>query len=265
VIRCFEDPDVSHIVAGVDPARDHDIVTTELALADLATAERRLERAHKQARAGDEKVHEEISLLTRVIEELNAGRGAREAVQSPHDEKVLTQLALLTVKPVLYAANVREDDLAKGTSPAVERLEAAVRSHHERAEVVIFSAKFEAEVAQLSPEEQNEFLGAAGIVESGLQRLIRAGYRLLRLETFFTIGETEVRAWTLPAGATAFEAAGEIHTDFQRGFIRAETIHVDEFLKAGSYKAAREQGLIRSEGRDYVVQDGEILLFRFNV
>lgn len=265
VVRCFQDPDVTHVLAGVDPERDHDIVTAELALADLAVAERRLERAQKQARAGIEEALAEVTLLERVVRELDAGRGAREAVRAPEDEKALKQLGMLTVKPVLYAANVDEEDLARGTSPAVQQLEAAVRKHHERADVVIFSVKFEAELMELEASERAEFLRAAGMAESGLERLIRAGYRLLQLETFFSIGDKEVRAWTIPVGATAYEAAGEIHTDFQRGFIRAETIHVEEFLRAGSYKAAREHGLVRSEGREYIVRDGDVLLFRFNV
>ncbi len=265
VVRCFEDPDVTHVMAGVNPERDHDVITAELALADLGVAERRLERVEKTARAGDEDAQEEARLLARVIDELNAGRGAREAASSPEDRRRLKQLGMLTLKPILYAANVAEEDLTRGTSPAVQELEAAVREHHELAEVVVFSAKFEAELAELGREERLEFLEAAGVHASGLERLIQAGYRLLGLETFFTVGDKEVRAWTIRVGATAFEAAGEIHTDFQRGFIRAETIHVEEFITAGSYKAARERGVMRSEGRDYVVKDGDVLLFRFNV
>jgi GTP-binding protein YchF len=266
VVRCFEDPDVTHVLAGIDPERDHDIITTELALADLGMAERRLERAQKQARAADERALEEVELLERVLHELNAGRGAREAVRAPEDEHALRQLGMLTAKPVLYAANVNEEDLARGTSTTVRQLDAAVRRHHEEAEVVIFSAELEAELTELEAAERTEFLRAAGMEESGLERLVRAGYRLLGLETFFTIvGDKEVRAWTIPVCTTAFEAAGKIHTDFQRGFIRAEAIAVEEFLRAGSYKAARERGAIRSEGREYIVQDGDLLLFRFSV
>jgi len=183
------------------------------------------------------------------------------------DEKMrlLRQLGILTAKPILYAANVADDALTIGGGPVVDALRVSVRDHHEEAEVVVFSARFEAELQQLNEGERREFLASAGIEEPGLDRLIHAGYRLLGLETFFTVGENEVRAWTLHTGSTAYDAAGEIHTDFQRGFIRCETITWQEFVAAGSYKVARERGLVRSEGRDYRVQDGDVLLFRFNV
>jgi ribosome-binding ATPase len=265
VIRCFDDPDVVHVMGPVDPVRDHDVVTSELALADLAVVERRLEKTRKTARAGDQEAQAELPLLERVLAELNAGRGAREAGESEDAVRALRRLGLLTAKPILYAANVNEDDLASGGGPWLERLRAAVQAHHEEAELVPFSARFEAELAELSGDERREYLAAAGVREPGLDRLIHAGYRLLGLQTFFTVGENEVRAWTLRRGATAFEAAGAIHSDFQRGFIRAETVAFEDFVRAGSYKAAREQGLVRSEGRDYVVQDGDVLLFRFNV
>jgi GTP-binding protein YchF len=204
-------------------------------------------------------------VLERVVAELNAGRGAREAGESEDAVRFLRQLGLLTAKPILYAANVNENDLARGGGPWLERLRTAVQTHHEEADIVPFSAKFEAELGELSGDERQEYLASAGVSEPGLDRLIHAGYRLLGLQTFFTVGENEVRAWTMHRGGTAFDAAGEIHSDFQRGFIRAETVSFDAFVKAGSYKVAREQGLVRSEGRDYVVQDGDILLFRFNV
>jgi hypothetical protein len=265
VIRCFEDPDVVHVMGPVDPVRDHDVVTGELALADLAVVERRLEKTRKSARAGDKEAQLELVLLERVMEELNAGRGAREAGENDEAVKLLRNLGLLTARPILYAANVNEDDLAAGGGKWLEELRRAVQTHHEEAEIVPFSAKFEAEVAELSGEERQAYLAAAGVAEPGLDRLIHAGYRLLGLQTFFTVGENEVRAWTMHRGDTAFAAAGEIHSDFQRGFIRAETVGFDEFVPAGSYKVAREKGLVRSEGRDYVVKDGDILLFRFNV
>ncbi|HXF95408.1 MAG TPA: redox-regulated ATPase YchF, partial [Gemmatimonadales bacterium] len=259
VIRCFEDPDVVHVMGPVDPVRDHDVITSELALADLAVVERRLEKARKAARAGDPEARAEVAVLERVVTELDAGRGAREAGESEETIRYLRRLGLLTAKPILYAANVSEADLAAGGGAWLERLREAVRAHHEDAEVVPFSAKLEAELAEMSPEERREYLAGSGVAEPGLDRLIHAGYRLLGLITFFTVGENEVRAWTVHRGATAFEAAGEIHSDFQRGFIRAETVRWDEFVRAGSYKAARERGLVRSEGRDYVVQDGEVL------
>ena len=265
VIRCFEDPDVAHVMGPVDPVRDHDVVTSELALADLAVVERRLEKTRKSAKAGDKEAQVEVVLLERVVQELDAGRGAREAGESEDAIKFLRTLGLLTAKPILYAANVNEDDLAKGGGKWIAALKSAVGAHHEEAEIVPFSAKFESELVDLSGEERKEFLGQAGVTEPGLDRLIHAGYHLLGLQTFFTVGENEVRAWTVHLGETAFAAAGAIHSDFQRGFIRAETVRFDDFVNAGSYKAAREQGVVRSEGRDYVVQDGDILLFRFNV
>jgi ribosome-binding ATPase len=265
VVRCFEDPDVAHVMGGVDPVRDHDVITAELALADLAVIERRLEKVRKTARSGVKDDQVEAAFLERVVDELNAGRGARAAMDTPEHRRLLQQLGILTAKPVLYAANVAEERLAEGGGPVVEALRASVREHHEDADVVPFSARFEAELLQLPDGEHAEFLASAGIAEPGLDRLIHAGYRLLGLETFFTVGENEVRAWTLHRGASAFDAAGEIHSDFQRGFIRSETIGWEEFVTAGSYKAARERGLVRSEGREYVVRDGDVLLFRFNV
>lgn len=265
VIRAFEDPDVVHVMGPVDPVRDHDVITSELALADLAVIERRLEKTRKSARAADKDAQAELVLLERVVRELNAGRGAREAGESNASVRFLRTVGLLTAKPILYAANVNENDLAAGGGQWIDKLKSAVQTHHEDAEIVPFSAKFEAELGELAGEERKEYLASAGVAEPGLDRLIHAGYRLLGLQTFFTVGENEVRAWTMHRADTAYDAAGEIHSDFQRGFIRAETVGFAEFIKAGSYKAAREQGLIRSEGRDYVVKDGDILLFRFNV
>jgi ribosome-binding ATPase len=264
VIRCFEDPDVLHVMGPVDPVRDHDIITAELALADLSVVERRLDRSRKSARAGDKEAQAEIGLLERVITELNAGRGAREAGESEDAVRFLRQIGLLTAKPVLYAANVSEEHIAEGGQWTTALLH-SVQTHHEEADIVRFSAKLEGELADLSAEDRKDFLEQAGVRQSGLERLIHAGYRLLGLQTFFTAGETEVRAWTIRKGSTAYDAAGEIHSDFQRGFIRAETVAYGEFLRLGGYKAARESGAVRSEGRDYVVQDGDILLFRFNV
>src|SRR3989475_317348 len=265
VIRCFDDPDVVHVMGPVDPVRDHDVITSELALADLAVVERRLEKTRKTARAGDKDAQAELVVLERVVAELNAGRGAREAGESEDAVKFLRQLGLLTAKPILYAANVNEGDLASGGGEWIEQLRLAVQGHPEEAEIVLFSAQFAAQPAQLAGDQRPEYLASAGVNEPGLDRLIHAGYRLLGLQTFFTVGENEVRAWTMHRGGTAFDAAGEIHSDFQRGFIRAETVSFAHFARVGSYKAAREQGLVRSEGRDYVVEDGDILLFRFNV
>ena len=264
VLRCFEDPDVAHLMGPVDPIRDHDVVTAELALADLAAVERRMEKSGKAARGDDKEAQAEITLLEAAQRELDAGRGARAAAT---DERVLLRfkrLGLLTAKPILYAANVAEADLATGGS-WVEKLRATVRAHHEKAGIVTFSARLEKELAALSSAEQAEYLSASGVEEPGLDRLIHAGYQLLGLQTFFTVGENEVRAWTVAAGSTAYQAAGEIHTDFQRGFIRAETIAAANFVKLGGYKEAREAGATRAEGRDYVLRDGDVVLFRFNV
>ena len=265
VVRAFENPDVLHVEHTVDPVRDHDIITTELALADLATVEKRIDRQRKAAKSLDKDAIAEVALLERTAAVLQKGAGARDAVQAPNEAHVLRQLGLLTAKPILYAANVDEDTLARGASPHVDALKKAAASHHEDADVVLFSAKLEAELAELPEAERAEFLAAAGIQESGLHRLIHAGYRLLGLATYFTAGEQEVRAWTFHQGDTAPVCAGIIHSDFERGFIRAETMSTGEFVRVGGWKPARDQGLIRSEGKEYVVQDGDVMLFRFNV
>ena len=264
VVRCFEDSDVVHVMGGLDPVRDHEVVITELALADLAVAERRLDRAEKAARSGDKEAAAEVRFLNRVVEELNAGRGAGAAITTADEARLSRQAGLLTVKPVVYVANVAEADLGRSEPPAVKALRAAVELHRKDAAVVTFSARFEAELAELADEDRVEFLASTGIEAPGLERLVTACYGLLGLETFFTIvGGKEAHAWTVRKGTTAYEAAGIIHTDFQRGFIRAETINVDEFVRAGSYKAVRDAGLLRSEGREYVVRDGDLILFRF--
>jgi GTP-binding protein YchF len=266
VIRCFEDPDVTHVMGNVDPVRDHDVVNLELALADLTVVERRRDHVQKAARSGDKAAQSDDALLGRIVAELEAGRGAGAAADSDESVRLCLDLGLLTVRPVIYAANVAETDLAEHANVHVEALRDAVRQHHEAAEVIVFSADFEAQLAELDGPERAEFLNAVGLAEPGLERFVAACFRLLGLETFYTVvGGKEVRAWTVPVGTTAFEAAGKVHTDFQRGFIRAETIHVDEFLAAGSYKAARDHGAIRSEGREHVVSDGDVLLFRFNL
>jgi GTP-binding protein YchF len=265
VVRCFEDPDVVHVENSIDPVRDHDIITMELALADLATVEKRMERQRKAAKSLDKDAMAEVALLERTAAVLEKGGGARDAIQSPNESAVLAQLGLLTAKPILYAANVDEATLASNTSPYIDALQKAAASHHETAEVVLFSAKIESELAELSDDERKEFLEAAGIAESGLHRLIHAGYHLLGLGTYFTAGEQEVRAWTFPRGSTAPQAAGIIHSDFERGFIRAETIATSEFVRVGGWKPAKDQGLVRSEGKEYIVQDGDVMLFRFNV
>ncbi len=263
VVRCFADDDIQHVMGAVDPVRDKEIIETELALADLATVEKRLDKATRAARTGEAQAKLERALLERLAEALGAGRMARTVVPSSEEQTAYRTFNLLTAKPVLYAANVRDDELVDG-NPHVEALRAAIAASGEPAEVVIFSAKVEAELAELAPEDRTEFLEALGVHESGLDRLARAAYRLLGLQSYFTAGEKEVRAWTVRRGARAPEAAGEIHSDFERGFIRAETVGYDDFVRVGGWKPAREQGLSRAEGKEYVVQDGDVMLFRFN-
>jgi GTP-binding protein YchF len=266
VVRCFEDPDVTHVMGAIDPERDHDVVTTELALADLELAERRRDKVAKTAHSGDTDAQAEMEWLERLVAELNAGRGARDIVRSQEEARRCRQLGILTALPVVYAANIAEDDLATHDLPELEALRAAAKRHHEQAEVVAFSAQFEAELAELDGPERQGFLESVGIEEPGLDRFVSACFRLLQLETFFTVvGDKEVRAWVVPVGTTAYEAAGRIHSDFQRGFIRADTIQVEDFIAAGTYKNARELGAVRSEGREYVVKDGDVLLFKFHV
>jgi ribosome-binding ATPase len=265
VVRCFEDPDVVHVMGSVDPVRDREVINLELALSDLALVEKRLERVRKTARGGDKTAAAELALLERLFAALAEGNAARTVETTPEERRLMRSFNLLTDKPVLYLANVAEDDLPEGDNEHVRALRTAVEASGEQAEIIPVSSKIESELAELGDEERDEFLGSLGLEEPGLHLLIRTGYRLLGLQTYFTAGEKEVRAWTIPVGARAPEAAGVIHSDFERGFIRAETVAWDDFLKTQSVKVARDQGLMRSEGKEYVVRDGDILLFRFNV
>ena len=263
VVRCFPDPNVVHVMGRVDPLEDVEVVETELLLADLASWERRLERLRKEARA-----NREVAPLLEAAEALHAhlsqGRPARTFPLSEEARRLLKETPLLTAKPVIYVANVAEEDLPEGAeNPHVAALRA--KAEGEGAEVVVVSAKLEAELSELSPEEARELLSAYGLQESGLQRLARAGYRALDLLTFFTAGEKEVRAWTVRRGAKAPEAAGEIHSDMERGFIRAEVIPWDRLVEAGGWARAKERGWVRLEGKDYEVQDGDVLYILFNV
>ncbi|MBM4187246.1 MAG: redox-regulated ATPase YchF [Gemmatimonadetes bacterium] len=264
VIRCFDDDDIQHVMGSVDPVRDREVINLELGLADLASVEKRLDKAARTAKSGDAQARVETRLLETLKEALSEGRPAREVVPSPEDRPLFDQLNLLTAKPVLYAANVGEQEANSGNTH-VSRLAAAIRESGEPGEVVLFSAKVEMELAELPPEDRPEFLDSLGLAESGLDRLARAAYHLLGLRSYFTAGEKEVRAWTIRAGERAPRAAGVIHTDFEKGFIRAETVGFADFIRVGGWKPAREQGLVRSEGREYVVADGDVLLFRFNV
>ena len=269
VLRCFDDPDVTHVMGRVDPVRDREVVETELALADLDTVQRRLEKVEKKAKSGEKEAIREKAVLDKALAALEEGRPVREIDLAEDERPILKGFQLLTAKPVLYIANVGEDDLPAAENEWTRRLRDAVEhdtpgARDQEAVVTICSA-LEAELSEMAPEERQLFLEELGLKEAGLARLIRAAYELLGLATFFTTGEKESRAWTVHAESTAAQAAGTIHSDFERGFIRAETIHFHEFERIGSWKAARDAGLLRSEGRDYGVVDGDIMLFRFNV
>ncbi len=264
VVRCFDDDNVQHVSGSIDPVRDREIINIELALADLASVERREQKAMKVARSGDAQAKIEVALLGRLREALSAGQAARLVVPTDEERAAFRSFNLLTAKPVLYAANVAEDDIAAGNTH-VELLRTALAGEDEEAEIVIFSAQVEAELAELSADERREFLEALGVEESGLDRLAHAAYHVLGLHSYFTAGEKEVRAWTIHQNDRAPAAAGVIHSDFEKGFIRAETISHADFVEVGGWKPARERGLVRSEGKDYVVRDGDVILFRFNV
>jgi GTP-binding protein YchF len=263
VIRCFDDPDIQHVMGAVDPVRDREVVNIELGLADLASVEKRLDRTARTAKSGDPQAKLEQRLLEAVQTALAAGKPARAVVPAEEEAPVYRGLNLLTSKPVLYAANVAEDQIAAGNA-FVTALRAAVERDGEQAEVVTFSAKVEAELAELAAADRGEFLHSLGLTESGLDRLAHAAYHLLGLQSYFTAAEKEVRAWTVHRGDKAPAAAGVIHSDFEQGFIRAETVAYEDFVRAGGWKGAREQGLARAEGKDYVVQDGDVMLFRFS-
>jgi GTP-binding protein YchF len=261
VVRCFDDDDIIHVSGSVDPVRDIEVITLELALSDLAQLERRIDRVRKQARANKE-AQAELAVLEKVLPVLNEGKPARLVDLAPEDEVFIKPLGLLTRKPIIYAANVSEEDLASGND-WVEQVRTLAAQ--EQAEVVVVSAQVESELVELSEEERIDFLSALGVEEGGLKSLIHATYTLLGLRTYFTTGPKETRAWTITAGMLAPQAAGVIHSDFERGFIRAETVAYTDLVASGSMSAAKEKGLVRSEGKDYTVQEGDVMLFRFNV
>jgi GTP-binding protein YchF len=262
VVRCFEDDNVIHVANAVDPAADIEVINTELALADLESCEKQLQKVTRTAKGGDkEAVAMKALLEQRLLPQLNEVRPVRALDLQPEETALLRSLFLLTAKPTLYVANVDEDGFED--NPHLARVEAIASA--EGAEVVAICNKLEAEIVELDDAEREEFLADLGMDEPGLNRVIRAGYRLLDLHTFFTAGEKEVRAWTVRVGATAPEAAGVIHTDFQKGFIRAEVVGYDDFVARGGEQGARDAGRWRLEGKDYVVRDGDIIHFRFNV
>jgi GTP-binding protein YchF len=262
VVRCFEDQNVVHVDGSVNPVRDVEIIQTELALADLDTVDKKLLRAEKQAKSGDIKVKEEADFYARVKTALEQGQSPRDLAES--DDELIWQrdLHLLTGKPVLYVANVAEDDL-EGKHPFVAQLRELVA--REQARLVTICGQVEAEISELDGEEKQHFLVEMGLAESGLDALIRSGYELLGLITYFTAGVKEVRAWTIPLGTKAPQAAGVIHSDFEKGFIRAEVIAYNSFIEAGGESGAKEKGLMRLEGKEYVARDGDVMHFRFNV
>jgi ribosome-binding ATPase len=261
VVRCFENDDIIHVAGSVDPVRDIEVINLELALSDLAQIERRIERTRKQAKTSKE-AQAELVLLEKFQTALNEGKQARQVTLTDEEEVIVKPLGLLTRKPVIYAANVSEDDLATGNK-WVEQVRGVAAQDH--AQVVVVSAQVESELIELPEADRAEFLESLGVEEGGLKSLIRATYELLGLRTYFTTGPKETRAWTIKAGMLAPQAAGVIHTDFERGFIRAETVAYNDLVTSGSMNAAKEKGLVRSEGKEYLVQEGDVMLFRFNV
>lgn len=264
VARCFEGTDVIHVEGSVDPLRDIETVNLELIFSDLEMAERRLDKARKMLKA-DRNAEREVALLERVKAALEKGLPARAVERTPEEEPVFEQLSLLTAKPVIYAANLSEDDFRDGHADNRFFTALTEQAQKEGAQVLPICAKLEEDLSGMEPEEKLAFLSDLGLKESGLDRLIRAGYSLLGLISFLTAGADEVRAWTITRGTRAPQAAGKIHTDFERGFIRAEVVPFEELVRCGGVSSAREKGLVRSEGKDYVMQDGDVVLFRFNV
>jgi ribosome-binding ATPase len=264
VVRCFEDTDVTHVEGRIDPIADIETVETELMLADLESLERRIEGLERKSRGTDQEAKEArqtLDLIDRALALLREGKPARLTQRKPEEEKPFRMLGLLTALPVLYVCNVDEDSASTGNDFS-KRVQA--RAHEEGAAAIVISAKIEAEIAVLSAHEREDYLAAIGLKEAGLDRLIAAGYALLDLVTFFTAGPKETRAWTVTRGTKAPQAAGVIHSDFERGFIRAETISYDDYVACGGEAGAREAGKMRLEGKDYVVQDGDVMHFRFS-
>lgn len=263
VLRCFDDENIIHVMGSVDPVRDAEIVETELMLADMDSVERQIKTVEKKAKSGDKEAKIQLSLLEKVKVALEAGRPARTVDVADDEKKLFKMMALMSSKPVLYVLNVMEEDATTGNEWTKQAEEMAKA---QGAGSVIITASIESEIAQLATEEEKkEFLETIGLSEPGLNKIIREGYKLLGLQTYFTVGPKEARAWTVRKGAKAPEAAGAIHTDFERGFIRAEVIAYDDFTALGGEQAAKDAGKMRQEGKEYPVQDGDIMLFKFNV
>ena len=262
VVRCFDDANVVHVNGNADPARDIETIDIELILSDLEIMEKRVERTRKMARA-DKKIQAELECYEKIVSVLAEGKSAR-TIEFTEDELEFTgDLQLISMKPVLYCANIAEDDIKNPDIPYVRTVEEIVKK--EGSGVVVISAKIEEELGQLDPEDRQVFLDDLGIESAGLDKMIRASYKLLGLISFLTAGPKEVRAWTIKEGTKAPQAAGKIHSDFERGFIRAEVVAYDDLMACGSYNAAKEKGLVRSEGKEYVMHDGDVVVFRFNV
>ena len=261
VVRCFENDDIIHVAGSVDPARDIEIINLELGLSDLSQIEKRIDRTRKLARTSKD-AQFEVTILEKLAATLNEGKSVRQISLNTEESEIIKGLGLLTNKPIIYAANVSEEDLATGNNFVEKVREVAAI---ENAQVVIVSAQVEAELVELPEADKADFLESLGVKEGGLKSLIRATYTLLGLRTYFTCGPKETRAWTINAGMSAPQAAGVIHSDFERGFIRAETVAYNDLVTHGSMSAAKEKGLVRSEGKEYIVQEGDVMLFRFNV
>ena len=262
VARCFVDTDITHVEGRIDPLDDLDIIDTELMIADLESLEKRVNGLEKRAKGGDKESASTLRLVKLALDQLNAGRPARAAKVPEDDEKAWRMLQLLTTKPALYVCNVEEASAGTGNGYSAQ---VAERAQRDGAKTVVISAQIESEIAMLDTDERAEFLETLGLQEPGLNRMIREAYALLGLRTYFTAGPKETRAWTIPIGATGPQAAGVIHTDFEKGFIRAETIAFEDYVRLGGEAGARDAGKLRSEGKEYVVRDGDVMNFRFNV
>ena len=263
VVRCFEDDNIVHVDGSINPRRDAETINLELIFADLETLDRRIDRSQKAAKSGDKKLADEVELLRRIKEGLEQSIPVRAMEFTEDEQAYVSSLFLLTQKPVIYIANIAEDQLGETDLPLVKELYSIAQGEH--AGALTICARMEEEIASLEPEEKQAFIQELGLGESGLDKLVKEGYSLLGLISFLTAGPKEVRAWTIPKGCKAPQAAGKIHTDFERGFIRAEVVNYDVLMEHGTMQACKEKGLIRSEGKEYVMQDGDIVVFRFNV
>lgn len=265
VVRCFEDANITHVEGSINPIRDIETINIELSLADLESVSSRLEKTEKKAKQGDKEAKAELEVLNKIKEKLENGEPARSANLSDDQKKIASSLFLITTKPVIYACNIAESDLGKNEDDIKFVKEVKEFAKKEGSEVLVISAKVEQELTELDDDERQMFLDDLGLKESGLDRIIQIGYRLLGQISFLTAGEKEVRAWTIMKGSKAPQAAGKIHTDFEKGFIKAEVVPYETLVEYGNYQSAKEAGKVRIEGKDYVVQDGDVMLFRFNV